>query len=52
VLLCARIGFTPWRALQDAGVQPDSEHAGEPIGPALQAVHAVIKSTDVMIMSD
>jgi nitrogen fixation protein NifB len=40
VLLCARIGFTPWRALQDAGVQPDSEHAGEPIGLALQAVHA------------
>jgi nitrogen fixation protein NifB len=40
LLLCARIGFTPWRALQDAGVQPDSEHAGEPIGLALQAVHA------------
>ena len=40
VLLCARIGFTPWRALQDAGVQPDSEHAGKPIGLALQAVHA------------
>ncbi len=40
VLLCARIGFTPWRALQDAGVQPDSEHAGEPIDLALQTVHA------------
>ena len=40
VLLCARIGFTPWRALQDAGVQPDSEHAGEPINLALQTVHA------------
>jgi nitrogen fixation protein NifB len=40
VLLCARIGFTPWRALQDAGVQPDSEHAGEEIGSALQIVHA------------
>ena len=40
MLLCARIGFTPWRALQDASVQPDSEHAGEPIGLALQAVHA------------
>ncbi len=40
VLLCARIGFTPWRALQDAGIQPDSEHAGEPIDLALQTVHA------------
>ena len=40
LLLCARIGFTPWRALQDAGIQPDSEHAGEEISTALQAVHA------------
>ena len=40
LLLCARIGFTPWRVLQDAGIQPDSEHAGEEIGSALQAVHA------------
>jgi nitrogen fixation protein NifB len=40
VLLCARIGFTPWRALQDAGIQPDSEHADQLIDPALRAVHA------------
>ncbi|RUQ39323.1 MAG: nitrogenase cofactor biosynthesis protein NifB [Candidatus Competibacteraceae bacterium] len=40
LLLCARIGFTPWRALQDARIQPDSEHAGEEISTALQAVHA------------
>ena len=40
LLLCARIGFTPWRALQDAGIQPDSEHAGEEIGSALRTVHA------------
>jgi nitrogen fixation protein NifB len=40
LVLCARIGFTPWRALQDAGIQPDSEHTEEPIGLALQAVHA------------
>lgn len=39
LLLCARIGFTPWRALQDAGIQPDSEHAGEEIGSALRTVH-------------
>ncbi|MDS4030342.1 MAG: nitrogenase cofactor biosynthesis protein NifB [Candidatus Contendobacter sp.] len=40
LLLCARIGFTPWRALQDAGIQPDSEHAGEEIAAALRTVHA------------
>lgn len=40
LLLCARIGFTPWRALQDAGIQPDSEHADQLIDSALRAVHA------------
>ena len=38
-LLCARVGFTPWRALEDAGIQPNSEHGGERIDDALRAIH-------------
>ncbi|HAS50644.1 MAG TPA: nitrogenase cofactor biosynthesis protein NifB, partial [Gammaproteobacteria bacterium] len=39
VLLCARIGFEPWRSLQDAGIQPNSEHALKSITEALSAVY-------------
>ena len=39
VLLCARIGFEPWRPLEEAGIQPNSEHAMEPIREALLAVY-------------
>lgn len=40
ILLCARIGFEPWRALEDAAISPNSERAGEPIIDALLAVGA------------
>ncbi len=40
VLLCARIGFEPWRALENAGISPNSEHAREPIIDALLTVYA------------
>ncbi len=39
VLLCARIGFEPWRPLEDAGIQPNSEHAMEPIIEALPLIY-------------
>ena len=39
VLLCARIGFEPWRSLQDAGIQPNSEHALKSITEALSVVY-------------
>ena len=38
-ILCSRVGFTPWRALEDAGIQPNSEHGGEGIEDALRAIH-------------
>ena len=38
-LLCARVGFTPWRALENAGIEPNSEHGNEPIEIALRAVY-------------
>jgi len=39
LLLCARIGFEPWRSLQEAGIQPNSEHALESITEILPAVY-------------
>ncbi|MFO1431973.1 MAG: nitrogenase cofactor biosynthesis protein NifB [Candidatus Competibacteraceae bacterium] len=39
VLLCAKIGIIPWKGLEAAGIQPDSEHAMEPIEDAIVAVY-------------
>ena len=38
-VLCARIGITPWEALEAAGIKPDSEHAMEPIEEAVSALY-------------
>ncbi|MBK1701246.1 nitrogenase cofactor biosynthesis protein NifB [Thiococcus pfennigii] len=38
-VLCAKIGFEPWGRLEAAGIQPDGEHADEPIEAALTAVY-------------
>lgn len=39
VLLCARIGIVPWQQLEAAGIQPNSEHALQPIETAIRAVY-------------
>jgi nitrogen fixation protein NifB len=39
VLLCSKVGYEPWSALEEAGIQPDGEHAMEPIEEAVQAVY-------------
>jgi nitrogen fixation protein NifB len=39
VLLCARIGYEPWKRLEAAGIQPNSEHAMEAIENAVLAVY-------------
>ncbi len=39
LLLCAKIGYAPWQKLESAGIQPNSEHALEPIEDALTAVY-------------
>ena len=39
VVLCARIGFEPWRVLEAAGLLPNNEHALEPIETAVMAVY-------------
>ena len=37
VVLCSRIGIDPWRALEEAGITPNSERALEPIEDAVLA---------------
>lgn len=38
-VLCSKIGFEPWGLLEEAGIQPNGEHAMEPIEEAVQAVY-------------
>jgi len=38
-VLCSKIGFEPWGDLEAAGIQPDGEHAMEPIEEAVMAVY-------------
>ena len=38
-VLCSKIGFEPWGQLEDAGIQPNGEHAMEPIEDAVMAVY-------------
>jgi nitrogen fixation protein NifB len=38
VVLCSKIGFEPWGNLEAAGIQPNGEHAMEPIEEAVMAV--------------
>ncbi len=38
-VLCSKIGFEPWGLLEEAGIQPNGEHAMEPIDDAVMAVY-------------
>jgi nitrogen fixation protein NifB len=38
VVLCSKIGYEPWGNLEAAGIQPNGEHAMEPIENAVMAV--------------
>ena len=39
-VLCSKIGYEPWEQLEAAGIQPNGEHAMEPIEAAVAAVYA------------
>lgn len=39
-VLCSKIGYEPWDQLEEAGIQPNGEHAMEPIEEAVAAVYA------------
>ncbi len=38
-VLCSKIGYEPWEMLEDAGIQPNGEHAMESIEEAVMAVY-------------
>ncbi len=44
VVLCSKIGFEPWGPLEAAGIQPNGEHAMEPIEDAILAVYEEMKT--------
>ena len=37
--MCSKIGYEPWGMLEEAGIQPNGEHAMEPIEDAVAAVY-------------
>ncbi len=39
-VLCSKIGYEPWEQLEASGIQPNGEHAMEPIEDAVAAVYA------------
>jgi nitrogen fixation protein NifB len=38
-VLCSKVGYEPWGPLEAAGIQPNGEHAMEPIEDAILAVY-------------
>jgi nitrogen fixation protein NifB len=42
-VLCSKIGFEPWGALEAAGITPNGEHAMQPIEEAVQAVYEELR---------
>jgi nitrogen fixation protein NifB len=45
VVLCSKIGYEPWGLLEEAGIQPNGEHAMEPIEEAIMAVYEEMIAT-------
>ncbi len=45
VMLCAQVGFAPWKRLEAAGIQPNGEHADEPIEDAVAAVYREMQAS-------
>ena len=45
VMLCAQVGFAPWKKLEDAGIQPNGEHANEKIEDAVAAVYREMQAS-------
>jgi len=47
-VLCSRIGFEPWGLLEAAGIQPNGEHALEPIEGAVATVYQELAERGVL----
>ncbi|MEW5837817.1 MAG: nitrogenase cofactor biosynthesis protein NifB [Pseudomonadota bacterium] len=50
VVLCSKIGFEPWGLLEAAGIQPNGEHAMEPIEDAIAAVYAEMQAAGKLVV--
>jgi nitrogen fixation protein NifB len=48
-VLCSKIGFEPWGALEAAGIQPNGEHAMKPIEEGVQAVYAEMRAAGKLL---
>jgi len=48
VVLCAKIGFEPWEQLEVAGIQPNGEHAMEPIEEAIRVVYKEMSESGLL----
>ncbi|MEW5770287.1 MAG: nitrogenase cofactor biosynthesis protein NifB [Pseudomonadota bacterium] len=44
VVLCSKVGYEPWQPLEAAGIQPNGEHAMEPIEEAVAAVYEEMRA--------
>lgn len=51
VVLCSKIGFEPWGELENAGIQPNGEHAMEAIEEAILAVYQEMASQGKLAQS-
>ena len=52
VLLCAKVGYEPWSTLEQAGIQPNGEHAMEPIEDAILAVYREMQAKGLLELPD
>ena len=50
-VLCSKIGYEPWGMLEEAGIQPNGEHAMEPIEDAIAAVYVEMAQNGLLEQS-
>jgi nitrogen fixation protein NifB len=48
-VLCSKIGYEPWGQLEEAGIQPNGEHAMEPIEEAVAAVYREMAEAGLLL---
>ena len=52
VVLCSKVGYEPWDQLEAAGIQPNGEHAMEPIEEAVAAVYIEMAEAGKLVATD
>ena len=51
-VLCSKIGIEPWSVLEAAGIQPNGEHAMEPIEDAVAALYTEMQEQGLLDKAD